>query len=96
MEGVFLMVPVRASVKVSRSGNSKMLPVPAELARNAHAELGDTYTVELLGDDIVYHRASREVSVTGAGADRVGVVPAGRALRMAGPSTVPPLDDWDF
>jgi hypothetical protein len=83
-------------VKVTRSGNSKMLPVPAELARTAHAELGDTYTVELLGEDIVYRRAGNHAVVIGSGADRVGIIPAGRALRMTGRSSVPPLDDWDF
>jgi hypothetical protein len=85
-----------AQVKVARSGNSKMLPVPAELARAAHAEQGDLYTVELLGGDIVYHRAMSETMVVGSGASRIGVVPAGRALRLAGRSSVPPLDDWDF
>ncbi len=90
------MTTTPTSVKVTRSGNSKMLPVPAELARTAHAELGDAYTVELLGDDIVYRRASDHAVVTGSGAERVGVVPAGRALRMTGRSGVPPLDDWSF
>jgi hypothetical protein len=68
----------------------------AELARTAHAELGDTYTVEVLGDDIVYHRASGQAAVTGVGAGRIGVVSAGRALRMTGQSGVPSLGDWDF
>lgn len=83
-------------VKLTRSGNSKMLPVPAEVARTAHAELGDTFTVEIVGDDIIYHRAGPRAAVTGAGTNRVGVVPVGRALRMTGRSSVPPLDDWDF
>lgn len=83
-------------IKVTRSANSKMLPVPAEVARTAHAELGDTYTVELLGDDIVYRRTSGRAALTGVGAGRVGVVPAGRALQMTGRSSVAPLDDWDF
>ena len=90
------MTTTPTPVKVTRSGNSKMLPVPAELARSAHAELGDSYTVELLGEDIVYHRAGNHAVVTGTGAGRVGVVPAGRALQMTGRSSVPPLDDWNF
>lgn len=85
-----------SAVKVTRSGNSKMLPVPAELARVAHADIGDAYTVEVLGDDIIYHRSSATVAVTGAGTTRVGVVPAGRPLRMTGDSSVAPLDNWDF
>ena len=84
------------AVKVTRSGNSKMLPVPADLARAAHADIGDSYTVEIQGDDIVYHRSTGAVSITGSGTGRVGVVPAGRALRMPGNSSVPPLDSWDF
>lgn len=83
-------------VKVTRSGNSRMLPVPADLARTAQADIGDSYTVEVLGDDIVYHRLTGHASLTGIGAGRLGVVPAGRALRMPGNSTVPPLDSWDF
>jgi antitoxin component of MazEF toxin-antitoxin module len=86
----------RTSVKVSKSGNSRMLPVPAELARAAQAEIGDTYVVELLGEDIVYHRDRGEATISGAGATRVGMVPAGRALRMTGRSSVRALDDWDF
>ena len=84
-----------AQVKVTKAGNSKMLPVPAELARAAHADIGDAYIVEVIGDDIVYHRAGRAV-ISGTGAARVGVVPAGRALRMTGPSNIPALDTWDF
>ncbi len=83
-------------VKVTKAGNSRMLPVPAELARAAHAEQGDTYTVELLGDDIVYHRAASVSMVVGFGSHRMGLVPPGRALRMTGTSSVPPLDDWEF
>jgi hypothetical protein len=50
----------------------------------------------VLGDDIVYHRASGQAAVTGVGAGRIGVVSAGRALRMTGESGVPSLGDWDF
>ena len=89
-------MPPPPAVKVTRSGNSKMLPVPADLARAAHADIGDSYTVEVLGDDIVYHRSSGQVAITGTGAGRVGVVPAGRALRMTGNASIAPLDTWDF
>ena len=84
-----------AQVKVTRAGNSKMLPVPAELARAAHDDVGVAYVVEVRSEDIVYHRAGR-AAVSGTGAGRVGVVPAGRAPRMTGPSSVPALDSWDF
>ncbi|MHB1474624.1 MAG: AbrB/MazE/SpoVT family DNA-binding domain-containing protein [Dermatophilaceae bacterium] len=86
----------RTSVKVSKSGNSRMLPVPAELARAAQADIGDVYVVELLGEDIVYHRDLGGATISGAGATRFGVVPAGRALRMTGRSSAGALDDWDF
>ena len=84
-----------AQVKVTRAGNSKMLPVPAELARAAHDDVGVAYVVEVRSEDIVYHRAGRAAE-SGTGAGRVGVVPAGRAPRMTGPSSVPALDSWDF
>lgn len=83
-------------VRVTRSGNSKVLPVPAELAREAHAEVGDRYTVERIGDDFVYHRTTEGAAISGTGTTRLGVVPAGRALRMSGPSSVAALDTWDF
>jgi hypothetical protein len=86
----------RTSVKVSKAGNSRMLPVPAELARAAQADIGDTYVVELLGEDIVYHRERSGVTISGSGATRVGVVRPGRALKAPGRSSVPALDDWDF
>lgn len=90
------MSTVPTPVKVTRAGNSKMLPVPAELARAAHADIGDAYIVEVLGDDIVYHRSTGRVAVSGVGAGRIGVVPSGRGLQMTGRSSIPPLDDWDF
>ncbi|MHB1066920.1 MAG: AbrB/MazE/SpoVT family DNA-binding domain-containing protein [Candidatus Nanopelagicales bacterium] len=86
----------RTSVKIARSGNSKMLPVPAELARSLDADIGDAFIVEVSGDDIIYHRDRGGAVVSGSGAGRLGMVPAGRALRMTGRSSVPPLDDWDF
>lgn len=73
-----------------------MLPVPAALAHEVCASVGDSYTVESIGDDIVYHRKRSHADVTGTGASKVGVVPQGRALLMAGQSSVPPLNDWDF
>lgn len=84
------------AVKVTKSGNSKMLPVPASLAQEASANVGDSYTVEAIGDDIVYHRKRSQADVAGTGASKVGVVPRGRALLMTGQSSVPPLNDWDF
>lgn len=83
-------------VKVTRAGNSKMLPVPAALATEIGAELGDSYVVERVGDDIVYHRSHPHARLTGEGHSQVGVVPAGRAMQLPGQSAIPALDSWDF
>ena len=45
-------------VRVQRIGNSKVLPLPAELAHQIHADVGQVYNVEIAGDDIIYHRRS--------------------------------------
>lgn len=84
------------SVKVTRSGNSKMLPVPAALATEIGAELGDSFVVERVGDDIVYHPAHSHARLTGEGHSQIGVVPAGRAMRLPSRSAIPALDSWDF
>ncbi len=73
-----------------------MLPVPAELAREAHADIGDSYSVEVLGDAIIYHRVTGEVAFSGVGATRFATVPAGRPMRMPGLSSLPALNSWDF
>ncbi len=83
-------------VKVTKSGNSKMLPMPAGLAREAGADVGDAYTVEIVGDDIIYHPASSSIRIVGTGSGRAGIVASGRALRTTGRSSVAPLDSWDF
>ena len=90
------MVESSTTVKVTRSGHSKMLPLPAELARTARAELGDAYVVELVGLDLIYHRTTGAVTIEGTGAHRLGVVAPSRALPLTGRSSVPPLDDWEF
>lgn len=87
---------VAKTVKVTKSGNSRALPVPAELARDARLDVGDTMSVEVRGTDIVYRRDSNAALVVGEGAGRTGVVPAGRALRMPGRSSSGALDTWDF
>lgn len=87
---------VAKTVKVTKSGNSRALPVPAELARDAHLDVGDTVSVEIRGTDIIYRRDPNAALVVGEGAGRVGVVPPGRALRMPGRSSSGALDTWDF
>jgi hypothetical protein len=87
---------VTTRVKVSRSGNNLMLPLPADLARAADADVGQSFSVELVDPDIIYHRWSEGAAVTGSGDRRVGVFGPGRALRMSGRASVPALNSWDF
>lgn len=84
-------------VRVQRNGNSKVLPLPAELARSLHVELGEVYTVELAGDDVIYHRTSggSRVSMHGSGGNRFGVVPDSEVMAAPQRASVPALD-WDF
>lgn len=83
-------------VKVTKSGNSRVLPVPADLARDAHVCVGDIMAVEVRGTDIIYRRDAATALVVGEGRSRVAVVPQGRALRMPGRSALGALDTWDF
>jgi hypothetical protein len=84
------------TVKVTKSGNSRVLPLPAEFARDAGVDVGDTYAVEVRGSDIIYHRDVDGTRFLGEGRSRVGIVPEGRAVRMPGRSGLGVLDDWDF
>lgn len=84
------------TVKVTKSGNSRALPVPADLARDAHVDVGDTLAVEVRGTDIIYRRDPAAALVVGEGPGRVGIVPRGRALRMPGRAVSGTLDTWDF
>lgn len=83
-------------VRVQRNGNSKVLPLPAEMARSQHVELGEVYTVEIAGQDVIYHRASAsQVQLHGSGGGRFGVVPDAEVTAASQRASVPPLD-WDF
>ena len=84
------------TVKVTKSGNSRMLPVPAEIARDTSLEVGDAMTVEVRGRDLIYRHDANAPLVLGEGRSRMAVIPAGRALRMAGRSRPGALDDWNF
>ncbi|MGH8994411.1 MAG: AbrB/MazE/SpoVT family DNA-binding domain-containing protein [Acidimicrobiia bacterium] len=89
-------MPTTKTVKVTKSGNSRVLPVPADLARDAHVAVGDVMAVEVRGTDIIYRRDAAVALVVGEGRSRVAVVPQGRALRMPGRSVLGALDTWDF
>lgn len=84
-------------VRVQRNGNSKVLPLPAELARSAEVDFGETYTVELAGDDVIYHRTNPRsgVQMRGEGSDRFGVVPDDEVMGVPTRNNVRPLD-WNF
>jgi hypothetical protein len=83
------------AVRMTRAGNSRMLPVPAEIVRQIGADLGDEYVVQVVGDDVVYHRQS-SVRSAGRGRDRVGVLSSGGATFVGNAPSVGLLDDWDF
>lgn len=98
MEFVTGLVSAQSSpaVRVQRSGNSKMLPLPAELARTLGVDLGEIYTVEAIGEDLIYRRRdSRAVVLRGSGADRHGLINEADIMAAPQRASVPPLD-WDF
>ena len=39
--------------RVQRSGNSKVIPIPAEVARQQHIEIGDEYVLGVVSDSAV-------------------------------------------
>lgn len=82
-------------VRVQRSGNSKVLPVPADLGREAHIEVGESYVLELVGEGLLYRRVSPEIELVGMGANRIGVLSADQVIAAPQRSSAPPLD-WDF
>lgn len=84
------------TVRVTKSGNSRALPVPSDLARDAQVEVGDTMSVEVRGADIIYRRNPTSALVVGEGRSRVAIVPRGGALLMPGRSASGALDTWDF
>ena len=84
------------TVKVTKTGNSRALPLPAELAKGAGLDVGDTVTVEVRGRDVIYRHGSPTGLILGEGRGRVAVVPAGRAMRLTGRSSNGALDTWDF
>lgn len=87
--------PTFPAVRVQRNGNSKVLPVPADLARERHAELGDVYTVEAVGDAIVYRRQAPEaLNFAGTGSSRVALLDDDDVAVMPSRQSIPPAD-WD-
>lgn len=84
------------TVKVTKSGNSRALPVPSDLAREAQVDVGDAMSVEVRGTDIIYRHNPRAALVVGEGHGRVAIVPRGRSLLMPGRSALGALDTWDF
>ena len=91
-----LITSAARPVTLQRNGNSRVLPVPAELVRAADIDFGDAFTVQVVGDDIVFHRAHGNVALLGSGANRVGVIDDANVFGAPQYSTVPPLDGWDY
>jgi hypothetical protein len=84
------------TVKVTKSGNSRMLPVPAEIVRGTSLEVGDAMTVEVRGRDLIYRHDADATLILGEGRSRMAVIPSGLALRIPGRSRPGALDDWNF
>lgn len=81
--------------RVQRSGNSKIIPIPAEVARRLHIEIGDEYVLDAIGSQLVYNRSTPEVSLTRLGDETIGVIDEAVVVGVNSQSTLPPLD-WDF
>lgn len=86
--------PGRA-VRVQRSGNSKVMPIPAEAGRAAHVELGEEYILEIRGSDLVYRAVDAAVHLVGSGAGQVGILSVDQVMAAPQSSSAAPLD-WDF
>ena len=84
------------TVKVTKSGNSKTLPVPARMARAAGLDVGTVCIIEAVPGGFIYRVDDGEAAMRGTGTGRHGVVPEGRAVGIPMRSSVAPLDDWDF
>jgi antitoxin component of MazEF toxin-antitoxin module len=82
-------------VKVQRSGNSKVLPIPAEVSRLEHVETGQPYVLEIVGDGFLYRRSGPKVAVLRIDGESIGVIPSGAVMGVAQDSSLLPLD-WDF
>ncbi len=82
--------------RVQRSGNSKVIPIPAEVARQQHIEIGDEYVLGVVSGRLVYDRAAASVRLTQIEGEVVGVVSDSAVVGLESTrSTVPPLD-WEF
>lgn len=83
-------------VKRAKSGNSQALPVPSDLARAAHLDVGDTVPVEVRGGDVAYRRRPAGAAIIGEGRNRVAVAARGQSQLHSGRSVSDGLDTWDF
>lgn len=85
-----------ARVKVVRNGSGKALPVPAAVLTALDASIGSQFEVQLVGDDVLYHRLSAdgEVTTLGSGADHV-FLPSEVAF-VGSARSAALFDDWQF
>lgn len=83
-------------VKVRRSGNGRVLPLPASLAAAFEIDAGEAYVVSVTSDTISYRRVVGEPQGrwTGEGRDAVYHPVAVGFLASERVATV--LDNWDF
>jgi antitoxin component of MazEF toxin-antitoxin module len=86
-------------VRVTRSGNTRALPIPAGLARDIGLEPGDRYELRIVGDTLIYSPAGQSGTVAnqGTGADRIFVAVRDRVTFVdSTQGSVTLLNDWDF
>jgi bifunctional DNA-binding transcriptional regulator/antitoxin component of YhaV-PrlF toxin-antitoxin module len=84
------------TVRVTKTGNSRALPLPAEMAKSAGLDVGDSVEVELRDGVVTYRLDAARALIVGSGRGRAGMVPRGRALALADRSLGTALDTWDF
>jgi antitoxin component of MazEF toxin-antitoxin module len=86
-------------VRVTRSGNTRALPVPAGVARDIGLEAGDQFELHVVGESLLYRPTGQKsvVAHTGSGEDRVFTPARGRTFFVSDPSEGSSLlNDWDF
>jgi hypothetical protein len=91
----YLSFEAGTPVKVQRSGNSKVLPIPAAVSRQEHVETGEPYVLEVIGDGFLFRRSGPRVAVLQIGGESIGVIPDDAVTSVPQESSLPPLD-WDF
>ena len=89
----------RHEVRITRSGNTRALPIPAAIAHAVGLEQGDRFELQVVGEMLLYRRRDdvNVVSHEGIGNDRVFMSQRGRAVFLdSTQGGVGLIDDWTF